>query len=256
MIHALLGFMRLEFNTARRYWLNSIAALMFAYVLFVLLFLGITSYAGPAQNLGEAIESLIVGYWVVLLTNLTFQSFESFVTMESVTGTLEQLYLSPFHFSWLAFSKMLAALIYSLGINIPFLFLMMLTTGKWLHIDVISITPLVLLIVAQAFGLSTIMGGLAMVFKRVGALSQAVAMLLVLFIVAPPSLSPLVSLLPFNLAWRLLRDVMSQGIPIWMLPAGDLTFVVLQTIIIFAVGYMLFMQCERIAKRQGLIGQH
>ncbi|MCL5999710.1 MAG: hypothetical protein M1546_27160 [Chloroflexi bacterium] len=256
MIHAITGLIRQEFITMRRYWLGALSAIAFSYVLFVLLFFGVQAFAAPGAGLGPAVESLMVGYWVVLLTNMTFQSIESFVGMESTLGTLEQLYLSPFSFGWLALGKVLGTLLFYLAVNIPFLFLMMITTGRWLHIDVLSITPLVLLIMAQAFGLGFAEGGLILVYKRLGALSQAIAMLLVLFIAAPPGLSPLVNLLPFNLAWRLLRSVMADGTPLWQLPPGDLAFVAAQTVLLVAAGGLVYRGCERVARQRGLLSQY
>lgn len=254
MIHALIGLVRQEFITGRRYWLNMLSGVAFGYILFVLLFFGVQSFA-PA-GLGGAVESLVVGYWVVLLTNMCYQSIESFVGMEAMAGTLEQLYLSPFPFGWLALGKVLGAVLFYLALNVPFLALIMATTGRWLHIDVLSIAPLVLVVMAQAFGLGFAMGGVMLIVKQVGQLSQAVSMLLVVCIAAPPNLSPLVSLLPYNLAWRLLRSVMADSVPLWRLPPGDLAFVAAQTAVLVLVGGLVYRWCEKVAKRRGLLGQH
>jgi ABC-2 type transport system permease protein len=256
MIYAAYGLIRQEFLMARRYWLNTISAMLFGYAIFVLLFWGIQSFSGPQEALGTTVESLLIGYWVVVLTNMTFQSVESFVAREAMTGTLEQLYLSPYAFWWLAFGKMLGAVLYNFILNVLFLFLMMLTTGRWLNLEVTSILPLVLVLMTQAYGIGFVMGGLALIYKRIGALSQAIAVLLILFITAPPTLSPFVRLLPFNLAWRLLRSVMAEGVTILALPTGDLVLIIIQTLLLCWMGWAVYSWGERTAKQHGLLSQH
>jgi ABC-2 type transport system permease protein len=192
----------------------------------------------------------------VLLTNMTFQNMMSFISFQAMTGMLEQLYLSPYSFTWLAFGKMLGSLFYSLTLYVPVLFLMMLTTGQWLHLDLLSIFPLILLLTAQAYGMGFMMGGLALLYKQINALGQPVVMLLVLFIAAPPDLAPFVRFVPFNVGWRLLRDVMADGVPIWQLPTWDLALVAIQAAVLCWGGWLVYRWCEEIARQRGVLGQY
>jgi ABC-2 type transport system permease protein len=253
MIHALLGLTRHQFVTQERYWLNLVSGTLWAYLLFVLVFLGIRS---PGLDLGITTGSLIIAYWVIFLTNDAFQSVQYQLSNEASVGTLEQLYLSPFPFWWIAFGKMFGGFLLNMAINLPFLFLMMFTTGRWLSFDVASVLPLVTATIAQAYGIGLALGGAALIYKQIGSLGLVPELLMVAFIMAPQDLSPLVRFLPFNLEWRLLRDVMADGIPIWGLPVPGLGLIVLKTIILIGAGWAVYSWCERVAKRKALLGQY
>lgn len=253
MIHALVGLVRLEFLSSWRYWLNFMSGTLWSYLLFVLLFFGVHTFAAPGIALGEATDSLMVGFWVYLLVNISFQSLRYYLSMEAQQGTLEQLYLSPFPFWWLAFGRILGNFLHNLAFGAPFLFLQMLTTGRWLTIDVVSVLPLVVLIMAQAYGIGLVMAGITLIHKRVSVLDQVVTMLFAVLIVAPPELA---RFLPLNLAWRLLREMMADGIPIWSLPTAELAFVLLQAAVLMGLGWGVYRGCEGIARRQALLGQY
>lgn len=255
MIHVITGMVRDEFIFMRRYPLNTVSAVVTGYVIFLMLFLGVRTVMGPA-SLGSTTASLVIGYWVFLLTNISFQNFGYYISEQAMVGTLEQLYLSPMGVGWIALGKMISVLLFNLMISVPFLFLMMLTTGQWFNIDVPSVLPLVLTTVLQAYGIGLVMAGLVLVHKRIQALYQIVSMLMVVFLVAPPEASPLVHWLPLNLPWRLLRTVMADGVPLWMLPARQTLFVFTYTLLLFGAGWGVYAWCERLSRRRGSLGQY
>lgn len=256
MRHALLGILRQQFTMVRRYWFSSVSGMVFGYLVFVLILFSIRTTMGIGMDLGDTTESLIIAYWVVMLTNISYQSIHGYIAGEAATGTLEQLYVSPCPFGWILFGKILGDFLFNLSLNVPFLVLMMATTGRWLHFDVISILPLVVLCCAQAYAFGLVMGGTTLLHKRTGALGQVVTMLLVLFIAAPADQGWWVRFLPLNVLWRCLRIVMTEGVRLWHLPLRELLFVLLQTGVLVGIGSIVFRLCESITKERGLIGQY
>lgn len=255
MIHVLRGMVRSDLIDLKRYWLNATSGIITLYAVFLLLFFGMKSFAaGP--SLGDSTTSLIVSYWMIALTMLAFESAGWYLSNQAQVGTLEQLYLSPYGPGTVLFGKMVAGIVYSLCFNVPFLFMLMVTTGQWLHLDLLSMLPFILFGLLQGFGIGLAMGGLVLIHKRISGIFQVMYMAFIGFVAAPPDLSPLVRLLPLNQNWRLLRSVMGDGLRLWELPLGDVVYVVAQTAVILLLGFGAYKLCERYAKEHGRLGQY
>lgn len=213
-------------------------------------------YVGPGAELGASVEALMVGFWAVLLVTAAFNLMGEFVFDQVGVGTLEHLYLSPFGMDWLTVSKMVATFLLTVLRTVPFLLLMMLTTGRWLQVSPLSTLPLLILLAAQGYGLGLALGGLALIVKRVGAMNQVVSALIVGLAAAPPDWSPLIRYLPFNTAWRQLRLVMSEGLTLAGLDPLDLGLVAVQALFLLAAGWFVYRAGERAARREGLLGRY
>lgn len=256
MRHVVLGMMREEMIQLRRYPLNTVSAFVTMYIIFLMLVFGVSTASSVGISLGHSMAGLVVGYWVFLLSNVSFQNLGYYLSEQAMVGTLEQLYLSPYGFAPVALGKMLGILLYNVTVTVPFILVLMATTRQWLHFDVVSMTPLLLAVVLQSYGLGLAMGGLVLIQKRVQALYQLVTMLLGAFIVLPADASPLVRFLPLNTTWRLLRAVMADGESIVGLPRSELAFVLAQTVVLFGFGTLVYRLCEGRARRLGTLGQY
>jgi ABC-2 type transport system permease protein len=256
MIYAMLGLVRQYFQRRLRYRIALFWDVVFGWAIFALLFFGIQVSAGTGVYLGATTASLIVGFWVWQLTSSAFEGVGSYVSDEASVGTLEQLYLSPFPSWWVILSRALGNFIYDLSVYVPFLFLLMVTTGRWLHLDPVSIFPLITFAVAQAYGIGLVMAGVALIHKRVRVLGQVATMFFAVSIAAPQDFSPFIRLLPLNLEWRLVRDVMENGVPLWEVSAADLALVAIKTLVVVGFGCGIYKWCEGIAKRRALLGQY
>lgn len=255
MINAFVGPIRMFYILQIRYWTQMLTDIFGSYVTFLMIFLG-TELSGIEIKTGNTLSYLIVGYWVAKFVTNAFNSIGTYLSNEMAMGTLEQMYLTPFPFLYIMFSRALASLLYSFVLNILVLILMMLTTGKWLHVDVLSIAPLVLIALVQAYSFSICMAGLTLIFRRVTAFGQVVSMMLVTFLAAPQNISPIVRYLPLNQTWHLVSRVMVTGVSLWSAPISSLFFIVIQTIILVWISLIIYRVCDQIVRRRGLLGQH
>ena len=85
-----------------------------------------------------------------------------------------------------------------------FLILMavMLSTGRYLNLDLISLLPLIILLLVPIAGRGFILGGLQILYKRIQSILQIVQFLLVGVLVAPINLGWTVFFLgPWLLIW-------------------------------------------------------
>ena len=133
---------------------------------------------------------------------------------------------------------------------------MMIVTGRWLHLDVVSLLPLILLTLAGVYGIGFAIGGLALVFKRIESFVQIFQFAIVGLIAAPVDRFPVLRYLPLAEGARLIRRVMTEGLSIFELPATDLFFLFANSTIYLGLGFLAFKLLENVARDRGLLGHY
>jgi ABC-2 type transport system permease protein len=241
-----------ELALMKRYWLNTVSGLFTTYIMFLLLFLGGRTIA-PA-TLDESLAGLIVGFFVWSLSWSAFQGPAQTITKEAQWGTLEQLYSSPIRFRTILAADVVAGLVFSLFTSSALLGLMMVTTGTYLRVDVVTVLPLVALTVGSAVGLGFAAGGLALLYKRISQLFLLLQFLLLVAITIRGNV--LFQLLPLNLGTQLLTTAMDSGTRLWQLPTADLTLLAVKALAFLVLGGGVFTLCVRAAKRRGVMGHY
>lgn len=240
----------------RRYVFNTISMLVTFYIVFMLLFLGVRGIGGAALASGNTLEGLIVGYLLWMLSLSAYSDLAWDLNQEAQVGTLEQLYVSPIGFNWLNAFNLISGLVLSFVISGVLLVVMMLSTGKYLSVDLISVLPLMILSLLGVYGIGFAMGGLALIFKRIQAFFQIFQFVFVAFLALPLDRFPWAQFLPLTMGGHLLRQVMIHGTRLWELPASSVAVVVVTGVSYLAVGLAVFEWSARIAKRKGLLGHY
>ncbi|HLF70213.1 MAG TPA: ABC transporter permease, partial [Actinomycetota bacterium] len=171
-------------------------------------------------------------------------------------GTLEQVAMSPFGLSKVVLAEVAAGLVFQFMMLAVLLVCMMAVTGKWLHMDLLSIIPIALMTVGGVVGLSMVMGGLAVVFKRVQSALQIMQMVFIALVAIPVSHFTWIKYMP--LAWgnSLLRRVMVNGDSLLTIPVRDSLFLFAHMVAYLVVGTIVFRYFERIARARGLLGHY
>jgi len=239
--------LRAEWVQMRHYWLNTLSALAFALMLFLMLYFGVRAFGAPQADYA----ALVIGYYAFMLTNVGFQRVAAFLLTESQTGTLEQLALSPFGLVMATLAHMVSYLLSVALFGAVGLLATMAITGVWLPFNLPAFGVMTLLLVGQAYAFGLAMGGLALRFKRIGDLMQVVSMALVVFLLAPAEGAW--QLAPLGPAWRLLQQWVQAG----ALPdATALGIEVARTATLLLVGALVYRRCERWARQLGLLGRY
>lgn len=249
------GTMKKTLITMRRYFFNTVSGLVTMYIVFCLLFFGAQSLGG-AVDLGDTLEGLVVGYFVWMVAIMAYSDLSWHLLNEAQVGTLEQMYLTPSGFHWVNAAFLLSNLLIQLVLLSIILALMMVTSGQRLVIDVFSMLPLLLLTMASVYGVGFIMGGLALIYKRIQAAFQIMQFVFVIFLTIPLGRYPLARFLPVAMGNSMLRQVMVEGTPLIRLGAGDMGILVLTAVVYLAVGVGVFRYCEGVSRRDGLLGQY
>ncbi|MEZ3117039.1 ABC transporter permease [Halobaculum sp. MBLA0147] len=241
-----------EVALLRRYWLNTLSNVATTYVMFLLLFLGGQSVA-PA-TLDDSLAGVIVGFFVWSLSWSAFQGPAQTITREASWGTLEQLYASPLPFRTVLSAEVFAGLLVNTITSGLLLLAMMVTTGRYLTLDLLTVVPLTVATVVPVVGLGLAAGGLALLYKRI---SQLFLLVQFCFLVAVAIRGRgLVRLLPLNLGTALLTRTMADGEPLSAMPVAELGLLVGKAVGFLVVGGVVFGYCLRVARRRGVLGHY
>ncbi|MBF2072717.1 MAG: ABC transporter permease [Synechococcales cyanobacterium C42_A2020_086] len=235
-----------------RYSSEVIGGIIGTTIIFYGLFLSARYIAGPGFQFGDRLDAIIVGYVLWALMLFILGDIAGGLQQEARTGTLEQLFLSPYSAPQVFLMRAFASLTLNLAINLSILLLIMVLTGSRLAFPITLIPPL-LAVLMGAYGISFAMGSLALILKQVQQLLSVFQFGLLFLFTAPVEtwtggMRIIGWLLPMAPGAGLLRDVMARGMD---LNAQALALALLNGALYLVVGLALFRWSEQETKRQG-----
>jgi ABC-2 type transport system permease protein len=237
---------------------------MFTFPLFYLL---LVLFIGRGQLRDDLLLPVLIG--MVSLTfiheqvNRVFWSY----TGDIQSGVLEQTYLTPLPSSVLILGRQVAAVISALptaaAVAVAGLVTIAIRGGS-APVDARILVPLAAIVVGTC-GLALILCGLTLVFKRIEIVTQVsvavwfIAGGTVVPLTAMPHWSAVLSrlLVPVAPGVEAIRDMVLHGAPLTDLHSGwGLGWLLVQPLLLVAVGIVLFGRLERLAKRRGTLGRY
>lgn len=239
----------------RRYPLEMLGQLVVITMIFYGLFLGARYIAGPAAQFGGRLDALVVGYVLWTLSLFAIGDLSWGLMEEARTGTLEQVFLSPFGPARVYMARNLAGLLTTIVLNLGIMLLIMRLTGAKLDFTWTALAPLAAVLLG-AYGLGFILGALALLFKRIQSFLNLFQFVLMFLIMTPFEQSQgllryLGFLLPMTPGAGQLRDLLARG------QAFDPQLFGLGLLNGFAyllLGLWLFGRAVGAAKQRGLLG--
>lgn len=240
----------------KRYYFNWFSGLISVYLIFCFIFFGMKALTAASSRASDgSLEGTVVGFFVWMFAVFAFSDLSWDLINEAQAGTLEQLYLSPSGFKWLCGFHLATNFFANAVAATVFLFAAMTTTGRWLHLDVISLAPLMVITVLGPYGIGFALGGLALVFKRIQAFFQIVQFVFVGCLTIPWRI-PWARFLPLSAGNALIYETMAGGTRLWQLPVSDILMALAVGLGYLMVGLVIFSVCERVAKDKGLLGHY
>lgn len=238
-----------------RYPIEAFGGILITTIVFYGLFLSARYMAGPAMQFGDRLDAVVVGYVLWTLTLFIINDISLNLQFEAQTGTLEQIFLTPYGASQVFLIRAIASLTIRLSLIVTILLILMGLTGSRLQFPPTLFFPLATVILS-GYGLAFTMGACALVFKRVQQLLGLFQFVL-LFVLATPVESGsgvtrwLGNLLPMVPSAGLLRNLMARG---EALDFPTLAIAIANGVGYFWLGLTVFRWAERQAKRRGLLG--
>lgn len=240
----------------KRYPFNTIVGIVSFYIMFLLVFLGYRSAGGDRPRFGEHADGIVIGFFLVGLLLFVFSDLARGVMEEARRGTLEQLAMSSAPFTTVLWGRALAGTGYRTVMALVLLVMMMLTTGRWLQVDVPALGVILLLTVAGVQGVAFAVAGLALVFKQVEAALAILHLAIVALVVTPVAEIPGLKYLPVSYGVELTGRVLRNGAGLGDLGLGPLSFLALNSLVYVSVGMGVFYWSERLARQRGLLAHY
>lgn len=243
---------RLQFYEMRQYWVETVFGLLFFSGVFLALFFGVKIFI-PEGDDAVSLDGLMMGYVIFVFCSGAFNAVPETLGGYTQKGFLEQLYMTPLGFTWILIARVLATLFVSMLSTIVLAYFAMAVSGNWIDLNFVILIPLLFLAAPSIIGVGFIIGGLTLVYKRLGIVSS-LAMLGIIGLVSVPAL-PLsaASFLPLASGAHLARLVVLEH---QSLQLGHVVIVLLNSAFYLALGMFIYRQFERIAKKRNLIGQY
>lgn len=248
------GILKKEVLLLSRYRLNTASYLLLMYGIFLAIFVGGRTLGGDAFN--DSLGEIVVGFFLATLSFTAFNRVAATFTKEASWGTLEQMYASEVGFRRLSLLVSLVQLLISSAIGLVVLALMLLTTSRQITLDVVSIVPVAALALASVAGVGLIVGGTAVLYKRVNNVYGIAQFFIYGLVAAPVEQYPLLKLLPISQGSYVLRLVMNDGVALWEVPAAELGILAATGIGYLAVGYYGLGYLVEIARDRGVMGHY
>lgn len=238
-----------------RYPTEAIGGIFITTAVFYGLFLSARYIAGPNLQFGDRLDTIIVGYVLWTLVIFIITDTAGRLQYEAQTGTLEQIFLSPFSAPKVFLMRALASLLLQLLILLSILLIIIALTKSQLSFPPNLLLPL-LTVVLGAYGLAFTMASLSLVLKQVQQLLGIFQFALLFLLTVPTEtwtgqMRLVGLLLPMMPGAGLLRDLMARG---QILDPISLAIALVNGIAYFALGLCLFSWAERETKRRGRLG--
>lgn len=244
-----------EFILLKRYLPNTISLVLTFYLIFLGMFFGIHVVGNP-ETAEVNIQYALVNYIFWFLAMSVMNGIGYTVQSEVQLGTLEQIYMSPLG-AWRIFlTRIISSTITDGLIIVAMLFVSMLTANTWLNLDFISILPALLFTIISMFGVSYMIAGMAIIYKQIGSFLQISQFILLGLTFVPVSVFPLLELAPAMKGVDMVRQVMVHGFSLSDFTLFDYSSLILNAIVYFVLGVIVYLRCERTAMVKGVLGQH
>ena len=258
--------LRREFILLSRYPFELISRLIWNLGFALMMYYGFGAIGSSGGNTLPGFEEGQMGRLLgLLITYIAINGINNtceLLTEEVQTGTLEQAALSPPPLLVIMLMRDLASFVEMLVRFGVVLAIASLITGLRFHMNLPAFALLLTLMYLGTEGIGLILGGAAMLYKRIGTLAQFAVMLVFGLAILPLESLPgwahgFVVNFPFTKALILLRQVGVQGVPLAKLFAdGSVASLALNTAIYLGLGMAVFTMCERKARQLGTLNQY
>ncbi|MBW4654494.1 MAG: ABC transporter permease [Kaiparowitsia implicata GSE-PSE-MK54-09C] len=251
--------MELFFAELRRSWIQllryaseAIAGILITTVVFYGLFLSANYIAGTGNPEGDRLETIIVGYLLWTLSLFIMSDIAGGIQREAQTGTLEQLFLSPYPSTQVFLTRAIASLSIQLTLLGTILVIIVNLTGTRLSFQPVFLLPFATVLLG-AYGLAFAVAAMSLLLKQVQQLLGILQFGLLFLLSVPTETLPtpiriLAGLLPMTPGAGLLREVMARGASLGLVP---LLIALANGAVYLSLGLLLFRVAEGVTKRRG-----
>lgn len=237
-----------------RYPANTIIRLLVLYIFFSIVFWGGKAVGG--SSMGNTLDGIIVGFFLWALSSTAYMSLANDLTDEAKWGTLEQLFMSAHGITRIVSTKLIVNVMLSFLYATVLLILMMVTTSRYLVIDLVTVVPIAVLAITSVLGIGFALGGLALLYKKIQAIIGLMQFAFIGLISAPSAGLDWAALLPLSKGSEMLQATMRNGTTLTAFPTVDLGILLGTAVGYLLAGYFVFKLSLRRARELGVLGHY
>jgi len=250
---------RREFRTFWTYRANVLTGMLSLYVIFV----GFSFMLGRGELRPSDMAYALLGYVAWFLVNQVLQNVGQGIRWAAVGGTLEQMCLSPAPLGFILMGRTVANLLITTLFVALLSAILKLTHGVGVPMSLAGI-PVCVLIVLGVYGFGYLIGGMVLIYKQMESLTSLLSngMLFLNGTLLPVALMPrwlaaIARALPSTQGVIVLRKVVLEGQTLGAAWAdGSLMWLLVHSLLLLTSGIAVFTWCQRIAQRNGSLGQY
>ncbi|WP_323171590.1 ABC transporter [Natrialba sp. PRR66] len=239
----------------RRYWVNTLMRVVGMYATFAVVFLGGRSLGGADAE--AALDVIVVGFFLFLATSAAYFDVAGSIMREAKWGTLEQLYLSPAGLGRIFSVTTVFNIVLSSGLALVLLALMVVTTGRSVSVDLLTVAPLLVVTILPAIGVGYAVAGLSLLYKRLENVQQLLRFGFAGLIAAPGAVQgPALAFLPVSPGSNLITLAMLDGTRLWEFPPTELVALFVTSTGYLVGGYLVFLHLVERTRDRGVMGHY
>lgn len=239
----------------KRYYFNTISGVATLLIFFYFMFFGIKAIGGANISSGDTLEGMIVGYFMWTMFIFSFQGVAWGIIEEAQRGTLEQVFMSPIAFEYQMLFRMVSDFIFNVWLAVPLMYFVAFTTKRQLSFDLPTLLYLLIVGTISALGVGMVLGGIALVFKRISSFIQIVTFGSLAFTMFDSS-QLWYRLLPMSQAAQMMKKMATTGTRFYQFPFSDHLLLWLAATLYLFVGILIFRIFERHAMISGTLSQY
>lgn len=229
----------------------------------VIIVVGLMFFVGRGQITEAQVASTLLGFIITFYALEAISNMSWALMNEAQSGTLEQMYMSPAPSQLIILGRSLASMV-SATIQLVLALVVLMLLFKVRLPLTLNIVPVLLITLIGLIGFGYVVGGMTLIFKQIGPLANIIQNML--FVVngtfvpvefMPGWLADIATLIPSTLGIILLRRLVLEGhslATIWT--DGSLLWLTVHSALFFLLGWLIYALCERVARRQGTLGQY
>lgn len=237
-----------------RYPVNTVMGIVMLGMIFTIMFFGGQAVAGGEFN--DALEGIVVGYFLWTLSVGAYSGIMSDIQSEASWGTLERHFLAAFSFRTIITFKAVAIVFRTFLISTTILIFMLVLTGTRLELNLFTILVISTLTIADVLGLGIAMGGLAILYKRIGNIGALLQFMFIGLISVPAVGLGWLRVLPLAHGSAMLNRAMTDDVRLWEFDAWTLALLVVTALAYLSIGYLIFNLATARARRLGVLGDY
>lgn len=254
--------MKREFILTFRYPFELVSRLVWNLGFALMIYYGFGAVGNSLPGFEEGQLGRLLGLLITFIAMNGLNNATELLAEETQTGTLEQAALSPPPLVVIMLLRDIASLIEMLLRFILVMAIAIGITGAKFHLDFGSFALLLSLMYFGLEGIGMMLGGAALLYKKIATLAQFAMMLIFGLAVLPLEslpgwMSAFVHHFPFTQALILLRESAIQGVPLsTQLANGSIASLALTASLFLALGIVTFTLAERKARDWGTLNQY